>query len=316
MPAKIAVTKLAIRRSARPAVLALIGAMLASLAATPPLAVAAPSGEALRSTGRQDPHPDRRRRPSHLRGGPFRRGLLLGLERRRRPRRGHYGQLKRPLPVVYPPAGITVTPAQTSAQVSWAATASVADGTLAGYTATAAPGGESCTTTTTTCTITGLAGLAGGLTYTITVITHSTAGDSGPSMPPTTVPASDGPIISGYHETACIDDPGYCNMNGTNVVMWQCDGTNEQNWTVKKDGTIRINGKCLDVLLGGKASKTPVDLATCTGNSEEQWQALNGTLVNPRSAKCLDDPRFNTANGTPLETYTCNGGANQQWQIP
>ena len=222
-----------------------------------------------------------------------------------------------PLAVVYPPADVTVTPGQGSALVSWATAASLGGGTLASYIATASPGGESCTTTTTSCTIPGLAGLADGLTYTVAVITVvSSVGGSGPSTPPVSIPASDGPVVSDYHKTACLDDPGYSDSDGTNIVMWECDGANEQNWTVKKDGTIRINGKCLDVYLGGKASKTPVDLATCTGNAQEQWQAVNGTLVNPRSSQCLDDPRFNTANGTPLEIYACNGGANQQWELP
>ena len=98
--------------------------------------------------------------------------------------------------------------------------------------------------------------------------------------------------------------------------MWDCNGTPEQNWTIETDGTIQINSKCLDIYRYRTANKTPVELWTCHGSSNQQWRAVNGTLVNPRSHKCLDDPRFNTTNGTKLEIYTCNGGRNQQWVLP
>ena len=129
------------------------------------------------------------------------------------------------------------------------------------------------------------------------------------------VPAT-GPIVSGYHKNKCIDDLGDATKNNTPIVMWDCNGTPEQNWTVETDGTIQINNKCLDVYRYRTANKTKIELWTCHGSSNQQWEAVNGTLVNPRSHKCLDDPRFNTTNGTQLEIYTCNGGRNQQWVLP
>jgi hypothetical protein len=98
--------------------------------------------------------------------------------------------------------------------------------------------------------------------------------------------------------------------------MWDCNGSAEQTWAIEPDGTIQVQGKCVDIYRDEKTSKAPVELWTCTGGSNQQWEALNGTLVNPASQKCLDDPRFNTTNGTQLEIYTCNGGLNQQWELP
>ena len=64
------------------------------------------------------------------------------------------------------------------------------------------------------------------------------------------------------------------------------------------------------------ATAAGIELWTCNGGANQQWQAANGTLVNPASGKCLDDPNSNTANGTQLDLWTCNGGTNQQWSIP
>ena len=105
-------------------------------------------------------------------------------------------------------------------------------------------------------------------------------------------------------------------MNDTPVVISDCNASPEQNWTIEPGGTIQANGKCLDVYRDEKANKAPVELWTCTGGANQQWQASNGTLVNPASGKCLDDPAFNTTNGTQLEIYTCDGGLNQQWKLP
>jgi hypothetical protein len=72
--------------------------------------------------------------------------------------------------------------------VSWNIDVSLDGGLLVGYTATAAPGGASCTTTgVTSCTITSL---ASGTTYKITVVARTTAGDSGASTPATVTPTA------------------------------------------------------------------------------------------------------------------------------
>ncbi len=85
-----------------------------------------------------------------------------------------------------PPTNVIAQPGNTTAIISWTAPASFGTGTLTGYAATAAPGGFTCSTSgATTCTITGL---TNGVTYTITVVTHTTDGDSPPSTPVTVTP--------------------------------------------------------------------------------------------------------------------------------
>ena len=74
--------------------------------------------------------------------------------------------------------------------------------------------------------------------------------------------------------------------------------------------------KCVDDNAGSATQGTHVQMWACNGGANQQWQAVNGTLVNPVSGKCLDDPGFTTSNGTQLEIWTCNGGSNQQWQLP
>jgi alpha-tubulin suppressor-like RCC1 family protein len=77
------------------------------------------------------------------------------------------------------PTGVTATAGNAQATVSWTAPASLGSGTLTGYTATADPGGKTCTSTAaTSCTV---SGLTNGTKYRFTVVTRTTAGESTPS---------------------------------------------------------------------------------------------------------------------------------------
>ena len=69
-------------------------------------------------------------------------------------------------------------------------------------------------------------------------------------------------------------------------------------------------------LANGTANGTLVNLWTCNGAANQQWNVSNGTLVNPQSGRCLDIPALNTANGTQLDIWDCDNGSNQKWNLP
>ena len=100
------------------------------------------------------------------------------------------------------PTGVTATAGDTTAVVSWTAPASLGTGTFTGYTATAQPGGASCSTTTTGCTITGL---TDGTTYSVTVVTRTTDGNSAPSPAVSVTPSAC--LTSPYSVAVAADSP-------------------------------------------------------------------------------------------------------------
>jgi Ricin-type beta-trefoil lectin domain len=73
-----------------------------------------------------------------------------------------------------------------------------------------------------------------------------------------------------------IDDAGSSAENGTKVVIWTCNGSKAQQWTVRPDGTVRIHGKCLTVTGGSTASRNNVELWT--------WTARRASSGTPRSS--------------------------------
>ncbi len=115
----------------------------------------------------------------------------------------------------------------------------------------------------------------------------------------------------------CLDVAGANSANGTAVQLWDCNGTNAQQWTFGTDGTVRALGKCLDVRDNGTANGTRVQIWDCSGAANQRWTATaSRDLTSVSAAKCLDVVGNTSTNGTPTQIWTCTGGANQKWTVP
>ena len=110
----------------------------------------------------------------------------------------------------------------------------------------------------------------------------------------------------------CLDVPNSNTANGTQPVIWDCNGATNQKWTVSGQA-LQALGKCLDAPIGGTAG-TKVQLWDCNGGANQQWAfQANGTLRGNQSGLCLDVSNSQTANGTLTLLWTCTGAANQLW---
>src|SRR5262249_28525924 len=83
------------------------------------------------------------------------------------------------------------------------------------------------------------------------------------------------------------------------------------------DGTIRINGMCLDTSGGATTPGTLVVLGTCNGTGTQVWtQGAASSLVNQAAGLCLNDPGESTTNNTPLQIAACDASIQQAWPLP
>ncbi|GHJ42722.1 hypothetical protein Cs7R123_00640 [Catellatospora sp. TT07R-123] len=81
----------------------------------------------------------------------------------------------------------------------------------------------------------------------------------------------------------------------------------------RPDGSLSVNGRCLDVPGAATGNGTPLQIWDCNGAPNQQWlRRPDGTLVNPRTGRCLDSPGGATGNGTRLQIWDCNGSAAQR----
>jgi hypothetical protein len=142
------------------------------------------------------------------------------------------------------PTGVSAVPGDTTAAVSWKAPGSLDGGTLTGYTAIASPGDAACTTTgVTTCT---MAGLTDGTTYSVTVVAHTTAGDSGASSPGTVTPSGRPAFSSSPADTVAYGMAFTFDVTATGFPAPEITKAGRLPsgvcFTAGKDGTATISG--------------------------------------------------------------------------
>ncbi|WP_432933166.1 ThuA domain-containing protein [Microbispora sp. CA-135349] len=133
-----------------------------------------------------------------------------------------------------------------------------------------------------------------------------------PSASPTP-PATSTTALRGVASGRCLDVNGASQTNGAQVLIWDCNGQNNQKWTSTSAGELRVYGnKCLDVNGGGTANGTSVIIWDCNGQNNQKWRLnSDGSITAVGANKCLDVS--GTANGTKAQIYTCNGQNNQKW---
>jgi GH25 family lysozyme M1 (1,4-beta-N-acetylmuramidase) len=122
----------------------------------------------------------------------------------------------------------------------------------------------------------------------------------------------------------CLDDPGNSSKAGTVADVRTCNAGSAQNWTYAQDDSVRINSMCLQ---SPSTRGAKVQLETCTGQADQQWQlvypaSVNHTLsgavlalYNPGYGMCLSDPGNSKTNGTQQIAWPCYGYKGQEWTL-
>ncbi|MGW5265730.1 lectin [Microbispora sp. NPDC004025] len=159
-----------------------------------------------------------------------------------------------------------------------------------------------------------------GYLFDLDAFTLDTGTSSSPSPSPSpsaspTPPAGSTTSIRGVPSNRCLDVNGASQTNGATVLIWDCNGQNNQKWTSTSASELRVYGnKCLDVNGGGTADGTSVIIWDCNGQNNQKWRFnSDGTITAVGANKCLDVASSGTANGTKVQIWSCTGGNNQKW---
>ncbi len=113
----------------------------------------------------------------------------------------------------------------------------------------------------------------------------------------------------------CVDNYRGVTPNGNPIVVWGCNSGGTQLWTVRANGALGLEGKCLTVAGDSTADGSPIVLYDCRDVGSQIWrQQADGSLVNPASGKCLNAPSL--ARGTHFTLAACTDAAGQRWLLP
>ena len=75
------------------------------------------------------------------------------------------------------------------------------------------------------------------------------------------------------------------------------------------------SGRCVTVPGGTQAGGTQVQLADCTGGTNQQWTDNASGQLQVFGTSCLDANARGTSPGTKVIIWSCNGQQNQQWTV-
>ncbi|MGW1060714.1 glycoside hydrolase family 27 protein [Micromonospora rubida] len=184
--------------------------------------------------------------------------------------------------------------------------------------------GGSTTTISTTAAAIGKSGSSFTLLDAWTNATTTTSGTVSASVPShgtvvfrisggtTTPPPSTSSALASVSSGRCLDVPQSNTANGTQPVIWDCNGAANQRWTVNGQ-TLQSLNKCLDAPLNATAG-AKVQIWDCNGGANQRWTFnANGTISNGQSGLCLDVYENGTANGSAVILWSCTAASNQRW---
>nr|WP_246326485.1 heparin lyase I family protein [Actinomycetospora corticicola] len=116
----------------------------------------------------------------------------------------------------------------------------------------------------------------------------------------------------------CLENSN--NSTATNNAQWlNTCGTNlGQQWSRWSDGTIRVQGRCIDTLNGGTANGTRVVLVVCsTTSTSQKWTPYAaGYVQNQKSKLCLAPQNNKIAAKVVITIATCANVNPQKWTLP
>ena len=134
-------------------------------------------------------------------------------------------------------------------------------------------------------------------------------------------------IASSLSENKVVDIAANQNINGTNIQIYDSNGTNAQKWKITYDAgtdfyTI-INPatkKALDVAAAGIWSGTNIQLWSSNGTCAQKWainENNNGkyNIVSACSNLVLDVKNAEKRNGANVQLWQDNGSAAQKWVL-
>ena len=86
----------------------------------------------------------------------------------------------------------------------------------------------------------------------------------------------------------CLDVHG---GNGRTLLLYECHGRANQQFAVRRDGTIRQGGKCLDVAGENAKAGAEVIAYACHGKKNQQWFVDGPYIRSKLNGLCLTGGR-------------------------
>ena len=122
--------------------------------------------------------------------------------------------------------------------------------------------------------------------------------------------------MSDYITYALDTSKGFDVFGDSTLRFHSLWGGNNQKFSMHPDGTIKVEGKCVNV--PSTSDGTNLNIKDCLINSSEQkfeYDTKSKRIIHAESKKCLDLPGGQTHDGANITLYPCHDGNNQKWNL-
>lgn len=123
----------------------------------------------------------------------------------------------------------------------------------------------------------------------------------------------------------CMDVLGFNEADAAPVVQWDCNGADNQKFTLEKRGDneyalkIKFNGKCLDQPLNNLNDNVQVTVYPCHYNPNQLWyfermpdNPDQFQIRNKHTNKCLENG-IQTEKNKPVFQFQCHQQSHHRW---
>ena len=213
------------------------------------------------------------------------------------------------------PSNVTVSTAAGEATITWSASAANGGDTITAYTATASPGGQSCTWSSgsLTCTITGL---TNGVSYIFAVVAINGAGSSLPSAPsnpamPVAAPGAPTALIATVGSGSAFLTWGASASNGLRLTDYDVYFSTDSGttWAPFADGVGITTAATITGLTNGSAYSFRVRGVNSLGGGT--WSAPSSAATPATTPGTPTSLSYAASNAQAVVSFTApaNGGA-------
>lgn len=105
-------------------------------------------------------------------------------------------------------------------------------------------------------------------------------------------------------------------LNGNWIDTASCTGGPAQVWQTGPDLSLRVMETCVRERGGSSVPGTSLEAWTCDNSPGQQWQFINGVVINMASGLCLSSSSADTATSAVVVTAVCRPVPAQRWTGP
>ena len=111
----------------------------------------------------------------------------------------------------------------------------------------------------------------------------------------------------------CLDMRGREVSQGTEAIVYSCNGGRNQRFRWTRNGELQVGGMCLDVANGSNYNGARLIAWPCNGGRNQRWYVSGSTIRSAQNGRCVDIFQGVARPEQPVVVWDCNGGRNQRW---